>query len=88
MFKNYCHITTGLNSGISEGTVTCHAQATCEMDDDWLIYECVCKAGYTGDAVTTCTDMNECNGRMNSCHVRAQCTNTEVRYRFHLRGWK
>lgn len=36
--------------------------------------------GYDGDGVDTCSDINECESGVNSCHSNAVCANTDGSY--------
>ncbi|CAH3181306.1 unnamed protein product [Porites lobata] len=57
------------------GLHNCHSDAYCTNTKH--SFTCTCKAGYTGDGVNNCADINECNTGKHSCDVSSSvCYNT------------
>ncbi|XP_041071625.1 uncharacterized protein LOC121293089 isoform X4 [Carcharodon carcharias] len=69
----------GMNSSFKNvkecqsGSHDCHSSASCFNSPG--SFQCVCKAGYTGDG-RNCTDMNECQSGSHDCHSSASCFNS------------
>ncbi|XP_067906168.1 uncharacterized protein [Heterodontus francisci] len=55
------------------GSHDCHSSASCFNSPG--SFQCVCRAGYTGDG-RTCTDVNECQSGSHDCHSSASCFNS------------
>ncbi|CAH3186440.1 unnamed protein product, partial [Porites evermanni] len=57
------------------GLHNCHNDAYCTNTKH--SFTCTCKAGYTGDGVNNCADINECTTGKHSCDVTTSvCYNT------------
>ena len=48
-------MTCGGDSEITEEDVSCQESATCMVNPDTGLRDCVCNKGYDGDGITTCT---------------------------------
>jgi hypothetical protein len=65
----------GDTGGPSCDETDCHALATC--DDSTGTAVCTCIAGYDGDGIQTCADVDECELGTAACAAGATCENTE-----------
>ena len=87
----FCTITLDPWAVCAEGAHKCHEHAICMPSNAPRAYDCVCKAGYTGNGNLEadfwsdqrggprgCVDVDECRGKKNNCIKGAQqCVNVE-----------
>ena len=50
----------------------CGEDSECEYSDEYDQYVCVCKDGYTGNHISGCEDINECENQSHGCGRHAK----------------
>jgi len=55
-------------------TSPCQGKAACQNVSESL--QCQCSSGYTGDGLTTCSDIDESASTLGECNGNATCRNT------------
>ncbi|XP_022286326.2 uncharacterized protein LOC111099195 [Crassostrea virginica] len=65
---NLCH------DKCATGENNCHSLADCHTAED--SFTCLCRKGYEGDGVTSCSDIDECSTNKHNCLQNQICKNT------------
>jgi hypothetical protein len=73
-YSDYVSPDFSLCECFTDGKFLCAANSACDVVNDY----CACNAGYEGDALTGCDDINEC--RNDVCAPGFICVNTPGSY--------